>query len=96
MWEAALGAEVEVATLEGKVKVRIPAGTQGGEEIRVPEEGVPFLGGIGRGDLVIFPKIRVPRKVDKKSRELLEELRRHLSADPDNRRGRPGKPGREK
>jgi molecular chaperone DnaJ len=96
MWEAALGAEVEVATLERKVKVRIPAGTQCGEEIRVPEEGVPLLGGIGRGDLVIFPRIWVPRKVDKKSRELLEELRRHLSSDPSNRGGRTGEPGREK
>jgi molecular chaperone DnaJ len=96
IWEAALGAEVEVAALEGKVKVSIPAGSQCGEEIRVPEEGVPSLGGIGRGDLVISPRICVPRKVDKKSRELLEELRRHLLADPANRGGRPGKPGREK
>jgi len=96
MWEAALGAEVEVPTLEGKIKVRVPAGTQCGQEIRVPKEGVPLLGGSGRGDLVISPRIWVPRKVDKKSRELLEELRRHLLADPSNRRGRPRKPGREK
>ena len=96
MWEAALGAEVEVATLEGKVKVRIPAGTQCGEEIRIPEEGVPSLGGFGRGDLVISPRIWVPRRVDKKSRELLEKLRQRLSAGPANRGGRPGKPGREK
>ena len=95
MWEAALGVEVEVSTLEGKVKVRIPAGTQCGEEIRVSEEGVPSLDGIGRGDLVISPRIWVPRKVDKKSRELLKELRRNLSADPANRGNRPGKPGRE-
>jgi molecular chaperone DnaJ len=96
MWEAALGAEVEVATLEKKVKVRIPAGTQCGEEIRVPEEGVPSLGGIGRGDLVISPRIWVPRRLDRKSKELLEELRQRLSADPANRGARPGKPGREK
>ena len=96
MWEAALGAEVEVPTLEGKIKVRVPAGTQCGQEIRVPKEGVPLLGGSGRGDLVISPRIWVPRKVDKKSRELLEKLRQRLSAGPANRGGRPGKPGREK
>jgi molecular chaperone DnaJ len=96
VWEAALGAEVEVPTLGGKIKVKVPAGTQCGEGIRVPEGGVPLLGGSGRGDLVISPRIWVPRKVDKKSRELLEELRRHLLADPAHRRGRPRKPGREK
>jgi molecular chaperone DnaJ len=96
VWEAALGAEVEVPTLGGKIKVKVPAGTQCGEGIRVPEGGVPLLGGSGRGDLVISPRIWVPRRVDKKSRELLEELRRHLLADPACRRGRPRKPGREK
>jgi molecular chaperone DnaJ len=96
MWEAALGAEVEVPTLEGKTKVRVPAGSQCGEEIRVPQKGVPLLGGSGRGDLVISPRIWVPQKVDKKSRKLLEELRRHLLANPPERRGRLRKPGREK
>jgi molecular chaperone DnaJ len=96
VWEAALGAEVEVPTLGGKIKVKVPAGIQCGEGIRVPEEGVPLLDGSGRGDLVISPRIWVPRKVDKKSRELLEELRRHLLTGPANRRGRSRKPGREK
>lgn len=96
MWEAALGTEVEVPTLEGKVRVNIPAGTQCGEEVRVPQEGVPLLGGSGRGDLVISPRILVPRKVDKKSRNLLEELRRHLLAKSADRRGRLRKPGRVK
>jgi len=96
IWEAALGSEVEVGTPEGKVKVRIPAGIQCGDGIRVPKKGVPSLGGLGRGDLVVSPRIWVPRKVDEKSRELLEQLGRHLSADPTNRGDRPGKPGREK
>ncbi|NWF56457.1 MAG: DnaJ domain-containing protein [Syntrophaceae bacterium] len=84
-WEAALGAEVEVPSLEGKIKVKVPPGIQGGEEIRIPQEGVPRLAGDGRGDLVLCPQIWVPRIVDKESRELLEGLRHRFPAHPAGR-----------
>ncbi len=71
---AALGGEVEVPTLEGSTKVKIPPGTQPGEVIRLKGKGIPRLEGRGRGDLLIEVTIKVPKKLSKRQRELLEEL----------------------
>ncbi|RLA85219.1 MAG: molecular chaperone DnaJ [Deltaproteobacteria bacterium] len=71
---AALGGEVEVPTLEGPTKVRIPPGTQPGEVIRLKGKGVPRLDGRGRGDFIIEVTVRVPKRLTKRQRELLEEL----------------------
>ncbi|MDR2053408.1 MAG: molecular chaperone DnaJ [Treponema sp.] len=73
--QAALGAEVHVSTLDGKtIKVRIPAGIQGGKMIRIRNEGVPS--GSRRGDLYIKLIVKVPEKISKRGRELLEEISR--------------------
>lgn len=71
---AALGGEVEVPTLEGSTKVKIPPGIQPGEVIRLKGKGIPRLRGRGRGDFVIEVTIKVPKKLTKRQRELLEEL----------------------
>jgi molecular chaperone DnaJ len=80
IWEAALGTEVEVRTLEGIARVKIPAGVQSGDQVRIPGRGIPFLQGEGRGDLILRLKIQVPREVDEKSKKILEELERRSSS----------------
>jgi molecular chaperone DnaJ len=71
--QAALGCELQVTTLEGKVvKVKIPAGSQNGKLLRLREEGVPYSG--RRGDFYIKLIVRIPEKLSKKGRELLEEF----------------------
>ncbi len=74
--QAALGAEIEVPTLEGKVKMKIPPGTQSGTVLRLRGKGVPELQGHGRGDQLVRILVEVPRKLSQKQRELLEEFAR--------------------
>lgn len=74
---AALGGSVEVPTLDGEpVRVKIPAGVQAGATFRVREKGMPKLHGRGRGDLLVAVRIDVPRELNARQRELLEELRK--------------------
>ena len=72
--EAALSATVEVPTMAGKVQMKIPAGTQSGQEFRLRGKGFPHLNGQGRGDQLVQIEIVVPREVDMRSRELLREF----------------------
>ena len=82
IWEAALGTEIEVPTLEGPARVKIPAGIQDGEQLRLAKEGVPFFNGDGRGDLIIAVKIVIPHNLDDRSQEILGELQRLNPQDP--------------
>ena len=79
--EAALGATVEVPTPDGPVSVKVKPGTQEGTLLRVKGKGAPKLKGSGRGDLLARLKVEVPKKLNKRERELLEELGRG-SRDP--------------
>ncbi len=72
--QAALGASVEVPTVDGHETVEIAAGTQSGTEIRLRGEGVPRLRGSGRGDLHVIATVVVPPKLTKKERDLLKQL----------------------
>ncbi len=80
-WEAALGAEASVRTLDGPVKVRIPPGTSTGRRIRLRERGWPNPKGIG-GNLYAEIKVTVPGQLSKKERELFEELAEVSSFKP--------------
>lgn len=71
--DAVLGARVEVPSLEGPVKLRIPPGTQGGQRFRLRERGVPTAAG-GRGDLLIDIRIVLPAVVDERGKELMREF----------------------
>lgn len=72
--QAALGAEIEVPTLQGREKISLPRGTQYGHQIRLRGKGMPDLRGRGSGDLIVQIVIEVPRKLTKRQEELLREL----------------------
>jgi molecular chaperone DnaJ len=72
--EAALGAQVEVPTLEGKVRMRIPPGTQGGRVFRMRGKGAPVLQGTGRGDQHVTIVIEVPQQLTDTERRLVDGL----------------------
>jgi molecular chaperone DnaJ len=71
---AALGGSVEVATPEGAVSLKIPAGTDDGKLLRIKGRGAPRLKGSGNGDVLARIHIEVPKRLSKKERELLEQL----------------------
>jgi molecular chaperone DnaJ len=72
--QAALGAEIEVRTLDGEQSLKIPAGTQTGTVFRVRGKGMPVLGGRGRGDLFVAVSVVTPTMLTREQRKLLEQL----------------------
>jgi molecular chaperone DnaJ len=74
MVEAALGTEVDIETVDGPVKLKIPAGTQSGKVFKLSGRGVPGLGGRPRGDHLVTITVETPTKLSAKQRELLEQF----------------------
>jgi molecular chaperone DnaJ len=72
--EAALGARIDVAALDGPAKVRIPPGTQSGQRFRLRERGAPSTREARRGDLVVEVRLMLPKILDERSKELLREF----------------------
>ncbi|MBI5849161.1 MAG: molecular chaperone DnaJ [Nitrospirae bacterium] len=81
---AALGAEIEVPTLDGSAKLKIPAGTQSGKIFTLKSKGAPRVGSQQRGNQLIRVYIDVPKKLSQKQKDLLEEFAA-LSIDDSNR-----------
>ena len=79
--DAALGGELEVPTLDGRVKLKIPEGTQTGKLFRLRGKGVAPVRGGGAGDLLCKVAVETPVNLDKRQRELLEEFRKTLEGD---------------
>jgi molecular chaperone DnaJ len=79
--EAALGAKIEVPSLDGPARVRVPPGTQSGQRFRVRERGVPSPRDGRRGDLVVEVLVVLPTLLDERSKELLREFGRINSED---------------
>ena len=79
--QVALGAEVEVPTLDGKGKLRVPAGTQPGTTLRIKGKGMPRRAGIGRGDQRVEVAVEVPSSLTPRQKELVEELSKELGEE---------------
>lgn len=75
MIDAALGTEVDVDTVDGKVKMKVPAGTQSGSDFKLSGHGVPHLKGGGRGAHIVTIVVDTPTKLSRAQIELLEELK---------------------
>src|SRR6266705_2819957 len=72
-WQAALGTQLKVPTLEGNVRLKIPPGTQGGQRFRLRERGLPGISG-KRGDLYVVAQIDIPKKLSEREREIWSQL----------------------
>ena len=79
--QAAMGAEIEIPTLEGVHKLKIAEGTQSGTVIRVKGKGVPVLNGHGKGDIMVEVKVVTPTKLTKRQKELMAELAETTKVD---------------
>ncbi|MDB5261631.1 MAG: dnaJ [Adhaeribacter sp.] len=84
--EATLGANIEVPTIEGKVKIKIDPGTQGGKILRLRGKGIKDINGYGKGDQLIHINVWTPKHVSSEERDILEKLR-----DSDNFTPHPSK-----
>ncbi len=83
MSEAALGAKIDVPTIDGRTQLKIPPGTQTGQKLRLREKGVPSASQEGhRGDQIVEVKIVVPKIQDERSKEILRELATLNPEDP--------------
>jgi molecular chaperone DnaJ len=80
--EAALGSTVEVPTPEGRVSLKVPAGSQDGKLLRIRGKGAPKLNGSGRGDVLARVRVTVPTKLTKQEREAIENLQRVSHENP--------------
>jgi molecular chaperone DnaJ len=79
--QAALGCDLEVPTLEGRVNLKIPAGTQTGKVFKLSGKGIVSLQGYGRGDQLVVLKVEVPTKLNSRQRELLEDFAKEGGED---------------
>jgi molecular chaperone DnaJ len=84
--QAALGSEVQVKTLSGKDALKVPAGTQTGTVFRVRGQGMPVLGGRGRGDLFVSVSVVTPTMLTREQRKLLEQLSQIETKDLDDKK----------
>jgi curved DNA-binding protein len=80
-WEAALGAQVEIPTMTGRVTMKVPAGSKAGQKLRLAGKGLPKPGS-GSGDLYAVLSIEVPNPLTEADKKLFEELRRVSKFDP--------------
>jgi molecular chaperone DnaJ len=79
--QVALGSEVEVPTLDGKGKLKVPSGTQPGSILRIKGKGMPRRAGIGRGDQRVEVAVEIPTHLTEKQRQLMEELAKELGEE---------------
>ncbi len=75
MVDAVLGTEVEVETVDGKITMKVPAGTQPGTNFKLAGHGAPRLGSDERGPQIVTINVEIPKKLNKKQRELMEQFR---------------------
>ena len=74
MTDAVLGTEVEVETVDGKITMKVPAGTQPGTNFKLSGHGAPRLGTDQRGPHIVTINVEIPKNLNKKQKELIEEF----------------------
>ena len=79
--QAALGAEIEIAGVDGPVMLKVPEGTPSGKELRIRGKGVPYLNEKGRGDLIVKVVVQIPKKLSRAQRDLIVELDKSMTVD---------------
>jgi molecular chaperone DnaJ len=79
--QATLGAEIDVPTLEGPVKLTVPSGTQPGRVFNIKGRGVPYLRSSGRGDQLVVVNVEIPSRLTSDQRQLFEQLARTLGSE---------------
>jgi molecular chaperone DnaJ len=79
--QVVLGSQIDVPTLEGRVKMKIPPGTQSGKTFRLRGKGIEVLGGAGKGDQLVQVVVEVPEKISGRQRKLIEELANEFGED---------------
>ena len=84
--QAALGSEISVKTLDGQQSLKVPAGTQTGTVFRVRGQGMPVLGGRGRGDLFVSVSVVTPTMLNREQRKLLEQLAKIETPDLEDKK----------
>lgn len=89
--QAALGDEIQVDTVDGKVEFLLPSGTQSGQQFRIKNKGVPDMRGGDRGDQIVTVHVVIPRELNDEQRTLFEQLAdtlgKELAAQPQNQKG---------
>ena len=80
--DAILGTNIEVPTLTGKAMIRIPPGSNSGQQFRLKGKGFPKVGGFGSGDMIVKLLVDVPTTLSSKSKELMEELAKQSEETP--------------
>ena len=80
--DAALGTQVEIPTIDGKVKIKIDAGTQGGKMLRLKGKGIPEINGYGKGDLLVDVNIYTPANLSADEKKLMENLKASKNFQP--------------
>jgi molecular chaperone DnaJ len=85
--EAALGARIQVPTLDGEVTLNVPSGSQHEDLVRIRGKGIPHIRGYGRGDQVCVLKVKVPKKLTKRQKEILEEFGQIENSRKDSKSG---------
>lgn len=88
--DAVLGTDVEVPTVDGKVKIKIEPGTQSGKILRLRGKGIKDINGYGKGDQLIHVNVWTPQKVSNEEKQMLEELRRSPNFKPQPGKGDKG------
>ena len=79
--EAILGSEIDIKTLDGISKIKMPAGTEDGKVFKISDKGVPIMGSDRRGDHLVKIKLDIPKKLSKKEKELYSDLAENAGID---------------
>jgi molecular chaperone DnaJ len=82
--DAALGADVEIPTLNGKAKIKIAPGTQSGKVLKLKDKGLPSIQGYGKGDMLVSVYVWTPQQLNKEEKALIEKLKTMPNFQPGN------------